>query len=106
MARRHVVFEDEFFERLNALVPEERSALGLPSRTDLLAYDLPPLRDLLAEDYERFTLPIHGSDLRVLVQSGRLVQGIVLWAELLDDVVRVFDVDLEFFAHDLDEPGD
>lgn len=75
MPRRTVVFEDEFFERLNDLVPEERSATGVPSRTDFLAYDIPPLMDLLAEDYERVTLPVAGSDLRVLVQSGRFVEG-------------------------------
>ncbi len=52
MARRRVVFEDEFFESLNAQVPAVRSATGIPSRTDLLAYDIPPLMDLLADDHE------------------------------------------------------
>lgn len=97
MTRRTVVFEDEFFERLNDLVPEERSATGVPSRTDFLAYDIPPLMDLLAEEYERFTLPVAGSNLRVLVQSGRFVRGIVLWTELVDERVRVFDIELDFF---------
>jgi hypothetical protein len=102
MPRRTVVFEDEFFERLNDLVPQERSATGVPSRTDLLAYDIPPLMDLLAEDYERFTLPVAGSDLRVLVQRGRFVRGIVLWTELLDDRVRVFDIELDFLCSEPD----
>lgn len=53
--------------------------------------------DLLAEDYERFTLPVVGAgNLRVLVQSGRFAHGIVLWTELLDDIVHVFDVEFDF----------
>jgi hypothetical protein len=102
MARRTVVFEDEFFERLNDLAPVERSATGVPSRTDFLAYDISPLMDLLAEDYERFTLPVAGSHLRVLVQSGRFVRAIVLWTELLDETVRVFDIELDFFPAEPD----
>lgn len=100
-ARRTVILEDEFFERLNAQAPETRSSLGVPSRTDLLAYDIPPLMDLLADDYEGVTLPVPGTlSLRVLVQGGRFVRSIVLWTELLDEVVRVFDIGIESFPRD------
>ena len=101
VARRVVLFDDEFFDSLSAQAPPTRSAQGIPSRTDLLAYEIPPLMDVLADDYESSTLAVGETDsLRILVQSGRLVRTIVLWCELVDDVVRVFDVVIELFDED------
>ena len=49
---RAVRFHQAFFDDLDELLPPERSADGMPSATDFLLYELPRLRDLLADDYE------------------------------------------------------
>ena len=45
---RQVRFTEEFFERLDVLLPEERGTDGTPSVTDFLVFEVPPIRDRLA----------------------------------------------------------
>ena len=63
-----------FFDRLDELLPPERSVDGTPSATDFLLHDLPAIIDLLAEDFERRTVPIADDpEIRALVAAGVLV---------------------------------
>ena len=106
MPRRHVVFDDRFFQTLSLRVSDERDGSGQPSRTDVLVYVIMPLMDLLAGDYEGTTLAVeHDDNLRVLVQTSPFVSWVQLWCYLDGDEVHVYDVDLEFFppAGDVDE---
>ena len=90
MPERLVRFTQSFFDRLDDLLPEERGAEGSPSATDFLLYDLPQIRDLLATDFERNTLPVDPSDMRVYVGAGLLVRSVALYAILAeDDAVEV-----------------
>lgn len=73
-ARRRVTFHDAFFERLDELLPAERPGDGTPSRSDFMAFELPPLVDLLAAEFERMTTIVPDvPGVRVLVASGVLV---------------------------------
>jgi hypothetical protein len=84
--RRQVRVAPSFFDRLDELLPEERSAVGVPSTADFLLHELPPLIDLLAEDYERATLAVpEVPDVRVLIATGVLVAHLVLYVVLGDD---------------------
>lgn len=56
--RRQVRVAPSFFDRLDELLPEERSASGAPSTADFLLHEMPPLFDLLALDYEATTLEV------------------------------------------------
>lgn len=98
MHRREVVFDDSFFESLAAQVASERDGFGRPSRTDVLSLAILPLMDVLAEDYEGNTMEVPGDDLfRVLVQASNVVERIRLYAYELNDVVHVFEVEVDHF---------
>ncbi len=58
--RRQVRVASSFFDRLDELLPEERGATGVASTADFLLHQMPPLIDLLAEDYEDATLDVPG----------------------------------------------
>ncbi|MEQ1700155.1 MAG: hypothetical protein ABMA25_08595, partial [Ilumatobacteraceae bacterium] len=61
------------------------------SATDFLLFDLPPLRDRLARDYEGQTLPTDDDAVRVCISRGVLVQSVALFAQLaVDDAVEVW----------------
>jgi hypothetical protein len=57
-SRRIVRVVQEFFDRLDDLLPAERSATGAPSTTDFLLHDLPPVIDVLALNYDTVTTPV------------------------------------------------
>jgi hypothetical protein len=46
-ARRQVRVAPSFFDRLDELLPAERSPTGVPSTADFLLHEIPPLIDLL-----------------------------------------------------------
>lgn len=72
--RRPVRVTSAFFDRLDVLLPAERTASGLPSATDFLLHEMPQVIDRLAEDYEVVTLPVTAMPgVRVLVATGFLV---------------------------------
>jgi len=72
--RRQVRVASSFFDRLDELLPDERSATGVASTADFLLHEIPPLIDLLAADYEAATLEVPGvPEVRVLIATGVLV---------------------------------
>jgi hypothetical protein len=92
---RAVRFTEEFFDRLDYLLPEDRGADGTPSVTDFLAFELPTIRDRLASDYERSTMSTADLDVRVFVGAGVFVSTIALYTALEPSgVVAVFWINL------------
>lgn len=82
---RIVRFTEQFFNRLDSLLPEERSTDGTPSVTDFIVHELPRVRDRLAEDFEGNTAAADQPDVRVYVSSGILARAIAVYAALDDD---------------------
>lgn len=78
---RPVRFTDGFFDRLDTLLPNERSVDGTPSATDFLVFDLPPIRDRLARNFEGETLPTVEPSIRVCI-GGVLLRYVALFAQL------------------------
>lgn len=95
--RREVRVSPSFFERLDELLPDERTPDGRPSATDFLLHELPSIIDLLATDYERVTLEVEEvPGVRVLVTAGRLVTRVAFYVALApDDGVEVIYLDVE-----------
>jgi hypothetical protein len=84
--RRQVRVAPSFFDRLDELLPEERSATGTPSTADFLLHEIPPLIDVLAIDFEARTLEVKDvPEVRVLIATGVLVANLALYAVLADD---------------------
>jgi hypothetical protein len=84
--RRQVRVAPSFFDRLDELLPEERSATGVPSTADFLLHEMAPLIDLLAVDYEAATLEVKDvPEVRVLIATGVLVAHLALYVVLADD---------------------
>lgn len=84
--RRQVRVAPSFFDRLDELLPDERTASGVASTADFLLHEIPPLIDVLATDYEAATLDVAGvPDVRVLVATGVLVARLALYVVLADD---------------------
>jgi hypothetical protein len=84
--RRQVRVAPSFFDRLDELLPEERSTTGVASTADFLLHEIPPLIDVLAEDYEGATLEVPGvPDVRVLIATGVLVAHLALYVVLAGD---------------------
>ncbi len=97
MTVRAVRFGGLFFDRLDELLPDSRAADGTPSSTDFLLYELPPVRDLLASDFENQTVAVPpGDEVRVYIASGVLVDRVALFARLTEDgVIEVLDIDID-----------
>lgn len=84
--RRQVRVAPSFFDRLDELLPEERSTTGVPSTADFLLHELPPLMDVLAEDYEAATLEVRGlPDVRALITAGSLIPRLALYVTVAAD---------------------
>ena len=95
MTERSVRFTQSFFDRLDELLPAERSADGAPSASDFIVFEVPAIRDRLASDAMGTTLPLDRPLMRVSVTSGVLVNRIAVYALVADDEVVVFDLDLD-----------
>lgn len=80
MPERQVRFTEQFFNRLELLLPEERGADGTPSITDFLLLDLPTVRDDLASNFESRTFPTNDPDVRVYIGTGLLVRAFAVYA--------------------------
>ena len=95
--RRQVRVSQTFFERLDELFPEERSAEGSPSATDFLLHEIPAIIDRLADAFEQATTPfVAGSDIRVLVTAGVLVDFMAVYALLADDgAVEIIYIEIQ-----------
>ncbi len=84
--RRQVRVSQTFFDRLDELLPEERSAEGSPSATDFLLHEIPAVIDRLAVAFEESTTPfVSGSDIRVLVTAGVFTDLMAVYAVMADD---------------------
>ncbi len=96
-ARRLVRVTQSFFDRLDELLPEERTPSGEPSTADFLLHEIPPIIDQLAEDYEGATLAVPDvPELRVLITSGVLAAAVAVYTVLApDDSVEVIYLDLD-----------
>ena len=96
--RRLVRVTDQFFDRLDQLLPAERKADGTPSTHDFLLHDMPTVIEKLATDLERWTTPApHDARARVLIRAGSVVPFVMVYAELLEDgSVEVFYLDIDW----------
>ena len=84
--RRQVRVTQPFFDRLDELLPEQRSAAGAPSSTDFLLHEIPAIIDRLADLYESSTTPLfEGSEIRVLITAGLLVNFMAVYVVLAPD---------------------
>jgi hypothetical protein len=98
--RRVVRVRPRFFDRLDALLPEERTAEGRPSTTDFLAYELPAVIDRLAADYEGVAVGLpNGPDVRMHIAHGVLVAELVVFCVLAaDGAIELVDLDVSHAA--------
>lgn len=96
---RRVRTNNSFYDRLDVVLPAERTDTGVPSRFDFENYELPALVDLLAADYEGVTTARpEDPGTRVLISAGKLVHSIALYTELVDEVVVITWVSVQFFG--------
>ena len=95
--RRQVRVSQTLFDRLDELFAEERSAEGAPSATDFLLHEIPAIIDRLADAFGESTTPfVAGSDIRVLVTAGVLVDFMAVYALLTDDgAVEIIYLEIE-----------
>jgi hypothetical protein len=91
--RRSGTTSPQFFDRLDELLPAERSPGGTPSTADFLLYDLPRIRDQLANSFEGNTLPADDEPVRVWVGCGVVVANVAVFAHVAgDDAVEVISL--------------
>ena len=108
MPDRLVRFLPSFFEDLDRQLRAERGPTGTPSAVDFLLYDLPPIRDLLAADFDRHSTPVgKAGDLRVFLGIGTLVRGIAIYALAAgDEQIDVVGLELDTSSPALDNQDD
>lgn len=93
---RVVRVTEQFFGRLDQLLPAERSADGTPSAADFLLLEMPLIIEKLATDYERSTVASPRVPTRTLVTTSLLVSAVAVHVELIaDGTVEVFWLDLD-----------
>lgn len=95
--RRQVRVAQSFFDRLDQLLPSQRSTSGRPSATDFLLHELPPIIDRLAENFEASTTVVADDpEIHVLVAGGLLVDFLSVYAVLsTDGSVEVIYLELD-----------
>jgi hypothetical protein len=100
--RRIVRVAPSFFERLDELLPEERSVDGIPSTADFLLHDLPPIIESLADSATDVTTPIPDvAHIRVSVTAGMLVGFIAVYVSFrMDGSVDVLYLDIDRYSDD------
>ncbi len=95
MTERTVRFTESFFERLEELLPTERGADGTPSVTDFLVLEVPGLRDGLASDAVRLTRSTSDDGIRVYINRGVLMLGVVMYMVVNEHDVEVFHISFD-----------
>lgn len=96
MTRFRVVVRPEFFERLDELLPQERTPQGDPSTADFLLHDLTAIIDTLAGEFPNRTLPVDGTDIRVLVVAGMTLPFVAIYVREVDSTtVEVLSIDID-----------
>jgi hypothetical protein len=93
---RQVRFTEQFFNRLDVLLPSERGIDGTPSITDFLLLDLPRVRDRLVWDYQGNTLATEDPDVRVYIGAGLLVSRYAIFVAEEGDAIEAFWVSIDF----------
>ena len=96
MTERTVRFTEDFFDRLEELLPTERGADGTPSITDFLVFEIPALRDALAVDAIGKSTPTVVEGVRACISAGVLISAILLYLAVDNQDVTVFDISLGF----------
>ena len=98
--RRQVRVSQTFFDRLDELLPAERSAEGFPSATDFLLHEIPAVIDRFAVAFEESTTPfVAGSDIRVLITAGVFVNLMAVYAVIANDgAVEIIYLEIESSA--------
>jgi hypothetical protein len=92
---RQVRFTEQFFNRLDVLLPGERGIDGTPSITDFLLLDLPRVRDRLVSDYQGNTLATDDPDVRVYIGAGVLVRRYAIFVAEEGDAIEAFWVSID-----------
>ena len=95
MTDRTVRFTESFFERLEELLPSERGADGTPSITDFLVLEVPGLRDGLAADAIGLTRSTSDDGIRVYINTGVLMPGVVMYMVVNEHDVEVFHISFD-----------
>lgn len=73
-------------EQLDAQLGEERGPAGEPSRIDFLRFELPAIEEEFALRFEQLSEIIPGRpDYRMVITAGRLVAGISIIGQLVND---------------------
>jgi hypothetical protein len=103
---RVVRFTEQFFNRLDWLLPEERGSDGTPSITDFIVHELPRVRDRLASDYIEHTLPTDDADVRVWIGAGILVHRFIVYTAVEGGDVEVFWITIEHVDDDDRDPDE
>jgi hypothetical protein len=98
VTRRQVRATQSFFDRLDTLLPQERTADGTPSTADFLFREMPRIVDRLADDYERNTTVVPAAPgVRVLISRGVFVPFILVYSALApDDAIDIIELELSF----------
>jgi len=100
VADQHVRFTEQFFDRLDVLLPSERGEDGTPSVTDFLLLDLPTVRDQLADDFEGCTLVTEDPDVKVYIGTGVLVGAFAVFAARERASIEAFWITIDRSLHD------
>jgi hypothetical protein len=87
---RQVRFTEQFFNRLDQLLPGERGPEGEPSITDFLLFDLPSVSDRLGSNYFENTMETNDPEVRVFIGAGVLVARFAIYVALEGDAVEAF----------------
>ena len=96
---RQVRFTEQFFNRLDWLLPDERGADGTPSVTDFLLLDLPAVRDAIATDFEGRTFETDDPDARAYIGTGVLVGAFAIYAAIEGDAIEAFWITIDPAIH-------
>lgn len=103
MPEHQVRFTEQFFDRLDLLLPDERGADGTPSVTDFLFLDLPTVRDELATDFEGRTFATADPAVRVYIGTGVLIRAFAVYVAREGDSIDVFWITIDLSPHDGDD---
>lgn len=95
--RRVVRVTEQFFGRLDELLPSQRPGDGRCSASDFLLWDLPEFIEIFATDQDSRTTEAPGRPgVLMLSTVGRLVPFVTIYAEIVPDgSVEVFWLEID-----------
>jgi hypothetical protein len=95
VSERQIRFTEQFFDRLDVVLPSERGSDGTPSVTDFLLLDLPRVRDRLVSNYLGNTLATDDPDVRVYIGAGVLVSRYAIFVAEEGEGIVAFWVSID-----------